>query len=257
MRIFVSAFVVLLVASTIHARIWRVNLAGTGDAPDLYAAMDSAQASDEVLLEPGEYVLGPALTVPENVHLRGEAGAGFTRITRNAVFEPGTVELLAGAQISGIHVRSNANSVLVLVEGIATSCILESLADVPLVQAIYAAPVFDRCLLVGGRIGTPAHFVQCIIMSNLGYQAVGSAVYLSDVLGTVDPRIDVSPLNGNFSLDPQFCGIVGSGNYFLKSTSPCLPENGPFGRHVGPLPMGCGTVRVEHRTWGGVKALYR
>jgi hypothetical protein len=90
--------------------------------------------------------------------------------------------------------------------------------------------------------------------------AVGSTVVLSDVLGQVGPRIDVSSFNFNFSLDPQFCGIPGSGNYFLKSTSPCLPENNPFiptSGWVGPLPAGCGAVSVQATTWGAVKALYR
>jgi hypothetical protein len=78
-------------------------------------------------------------------------------------------------------------------------------------------------------------------------------------VGEVDPSIEISELDFNFSLDPEFCGLPESGNYFLKSTSPCLPENNPFGFAVpiGPLPQGCGTVAVEEKTWGGVKALYR
>lgn len=105
-----------------------------------------------------------------------------------------------------------------------------------------------------------ATYGQCIIYSNLGFGAIGSTVFSCDVLGSVDPAIDASATNFNFSLDPLFCGIPGSGNYFLQSTSPCLGANNPFEPlpfDIGPLGVGCGTVRVEERTWGGVKALYR
>lgn len=113
---------------------------------------------------------------------------------------------------------------------------------------------------LGGVCNIVATFGQCIIYSDLGFGAIGSTVFSCDVLGPVDPAIDASATNFNFSLDPLFCGIPGSGNYFLQSTSPCLGANNPFGPvpfDIGPLGAGCGTVRLEERTWGGVKALYR
>lgn len=106
----------------------------------------------------------------------------------------------------------------------------------------------------------PARFTTCIIMSSMGSLAVGSIVLASNVLGSVHPDIDASSANLNFSLDAQFCGVPGSGNYYLRSTSPCLPENNPFGPApylVGPLGMGCGAVSVQERTWGSIKAMYR
>jgi len=62
---------------------------------------------------------------------------------------------------------------------------------------------------------------------------------------------------GNFSADPLFCGV---GNYNLRADSPCAPGNHPDGFDcglIGPLPVGCGTVRVRMMTWGAVKALYK
>jgi hypothetical protein len=114
-------------------------------------------------------------------------------------------------------------------------------------------------LLLGGEIAHPAMFTTCIIATALRAGAAGSDFYSCDIVGEVDPSIEISELDFNFSLDPEFCGLPESGNYFLKSTSPCLPENNPFGFAVpiGPLPQGCGTVAVEEKTWGGVKALYR
>lgn len=63
----------------------------------------------------------------------------------------------------------------------------------------------------------------------------------------------------NISVDPQFCGIVGSGNYSLQADSPCLGHHDlPCGdQYMGALPAECGTVSVENKTWGAIKALYR
>jgi len=58
----------------------------------------------------------------------------------------------------------------------------------------------------------------------------------------------------NLSLDPMFCGGVGSLNYFLTAGSPCAA--GPCGQR-GACGVQCGSVAVRHTSWGHVKALYR
>jgi hypothetical protein len=71
---------------------------------------------------------------------------------------------------------------------------------------------------------------------------------------------DQTGLNGNFALDPQYCGIDDSGNYFLQSDSPCAPGNHPDGYDcglIGALPVNCGTVDVQTETWGTIKSLYK
>jgi hypothetical protein len=95
-------------------------------------------------------------------------------------------------------------------------------------------------------------------MSDMNSYASGSQLTECDILGQVASGIDITT-DFNFSLDPQFCGIPGSGNYFLQSTSPCLPGNAPylFPFQIGPLGAGCGSVKVETTTWGAVKAMYR
>jgi hypothetical protein len=69
----------------------------------------------------------------------------------------------------------------------------------------------------------------------------------------------IGPESENFSLDPQFCGVEGSGNYYLQSDSPCAEGNGPYpsAGQVGPLPVGCSTVKTEAKSWGAIKALYQ
>jgi hypothetical protein len=257
MRATVFMVIILSIASLASARTWRVNTAGTGDAPTLHAAMDSALSGDIVLVEAGHYELADNLGVPSNVQLIGESGPALTVISRDAPTGFITLELGSGASARGVHVRGNTGPVVYSHGASIVHCILESLGPT-LVQC--AGPTeFGRCLLLGGEIAHPAMFTTCIIATALRAGASGSDFYSCDIVGEVDPSIEISELDFNFSLDPEFCGLPESGNYFLKSTSPCLPENNPFGFAVpiGPLPQGCGTVAVEEKTWGGVKALYR
>jgi len=252
---FTIVFLVVLAWSSIgQARTWRVNVLGTGDAPTLYAAMDSAAALDTVLVEAGTYALASSLSVPYGVRLVGESGPSQTLLYRDD-FGPGAVSL-SNASIRGIHVRANTQAVLFLHNAGAYDCIIEGN-----IEGLGYPAVFQNCLLLGGEVAFPSSFVSCIIMSYLGMYAVGSTLINNDVLGAVYPGIDSSSANLNFSLDPQFCGLPDSGNYFLRSTSPCLPENNPYGPVggvlIGPLGLGCGAVGVQTRTWGSIKAMYR
>jgi len=69
-------------------------------------------------------------------------------------------------------------------------------------------------------------------------------------------------LGGNFSADPQFCGVdpAASLNLSLQQDSPCAPGNHPAGSAcglIGARPIGCEAVAIEQSTWGKVKTLYR
>lgn len=61
--------------------------------------------------------------------------------------------------------------------------------------------------------------------------------------------------NGNISADPLFC----SGGFLLQGNSPCSPGNHPDGDAcgvIGVFPVGCGSVAVEEKSWGEIKAMY-
>jgi hypothetical protein len=65
---------------------------------------------------------------------------------------------------------------------------------------------------------------------------------------------------GNFSQDPEYCGIDGSGNFELQSDSPCVPGQHPFGSScggIGAFPVGCETSSAQMKTWGAIKEMYR
>lgn len=75
---FVLIFI-LLAASSASARIWLVNPIGTADAPTPQAAMDSAQAGDEVVLTPGTYTYkGYGVFMKSGVVLRSQSGPETT-----------------------------------------------------------------------------------------------------------------------------------------------------------------------------------
>lgn len=63
---------------------------------------------------------------------------------------------------------------------------------------------------------------------------------------------DQTGINGNISEDPLFCGVMGSGNYYLQQASPCAESHVPahcVGFRMGYYPVKC-TVAIEHESWG-------
>jgi len=57
-------------------------------------------------------------------------------------------------------------------------------------------------------------------------------------------------------VDPGFCGLPGSRNYYVRSDSPCLQENQGdemFCGLIGAFPSRCGAVSTRETTWGGIK----
>jgi hypothetical protein len=74
-----------------------------------------------------------------------------------------------------------------------------------------------------------------------------------DWVGSIAAQLGV---NGNLAEEPRFCGIAGSGNYYLQSISPCAPANNGCGVQIGALPVGCDVVSVEASSWGAIKTMY-
>jgi hypothetical protein len=71
---------------------------------------------------------------------------------------------------------------------------------------------------------------------------------------------DQTGINGNISVDPEFCGAWDTIDYRLQSDSPCAPGNHPDGYdcgQIGAKGVGCSTTPTKKSSWGAVKALYR
>lgn len=85
----IACVVAHVLVATSQARTWRVRVDGTGDAATIPAALDSARAGDEIVLEAGVYAWSTQghdadpsdasmLRIVRAVTLRGESGAALT-----------------------------------------------------------------------------------------------------------------------------------------------------------------------------------
>jgi len=74
----VSGALLLLVASQSYTRVWYVKQDGTGDAPTIKAAIDSAAANDTVLVAPGTYTQRVIIVVKDSLTVMSEEGAEKT-----------------------------------------------------------------------------------------------------------------------------------------------------------------------------------
>ena len=74
-----------------------------------------------------------------------------------------------------------------------------------------------------------------------------------DWVGCIADQLE---MNGNFSLDPLFCGPE-KGNFLLREDSPCAPPGITDCGLLGALPVGCDTVSISPRSWGKIKSAYR
>jgi hypothetical protein len=139
-----------------------------------------------------------------------------------------------------------------------------------------AQPVFTFCTIAENSGGAILAFDggitldHCIIAFSRDRDAINYdwltlpgfvTLSCSDFFGNHGTQDSAAAAQGSacFSADPQFCGIRGSGNFYLQSDSPCVPGNHPDGSGcgiIGALPVMCGTVKTEARTWGSIKALY-
>jgi hypothetical protein len=90
-----------------------------------------------------------------------------------------------------------------------------------------------------------------------------ATVECNDVFGTTTPYWEECPdmtgIAGNIAVDPEFCGVAGTGDYRLQSDSPCALGNHPEGMdcgQIGAFGVDCGEVEVKTKSWGALKALY-
>ncbi len=119
-----------------------------------------------------------------------------------------------------------------------------------------------------GMVGTHA-----TINNNIVVNGAGGGIY-SDGLGSYQISCndvwnnaggdyngalsDQAGIGGNISADPLFCGVGGSGNFYLQSSSPCAQQNVPSvcsGERMGCYPIKC-AVGVKDQSWGSIKSLF-
>jgi hypothetical protein len=122
---------------------------------------------------------------------------------------------------------------------------------------------FLSCTLAGnsGKVGSAIHVLgttnldlqQTIICDGLRSEAVHGMSGAAATAGCCDVHgnaggdwfgvlAGLEGTDGNFSADPQFCGVAGSRLYKLQSDSPCAPDHSDCGLLIGARPVGCGTT---------------
>ncbi|MBN2172259.1 MAG: right-handed parallel beta-helix repeat-containing protein [Candidatus Krumholzibacteriota bacterium] len=115
-----------------------------------------------------------------------------------------------------------------------------------------SAPILSQVIIAFSTIG-----------EGVGVDPATSSATFSccDIAGNRDgdwtPPIDTqAALNGNLSVDPEFCGTESHGNYYLQIDSPCAPDNNSCGVLIGSHQVDCGIIATEEMTWSAVKSLY-
>ena len=283
-----SSLALVVFAAGAHAATWHVVPGGGGDAVTIQGGINLASNGDIVTVAPGTYTgtgninvdfLGKNITVksddgpyttiidcmeqgPGFKFQNGEDGSaslqGFTiRNARGnrgaAIFCDGASPMISYNIISGCYAFSMGGGIYAK-NG--SPYIFNNTLDnngSPTGGAIglatgSSAQIFQNIMCAcsaGGAIAcsgaTPATFIACNdIYSNTG----GDAVCIGNA-------------GHNFSVDPMFCGMPGTGNYYLQQISPCTQSFSPCASFVGALGVQCEVTRTQTATWGQVKSMYR
>jgi hypothetical protein len=262
---------VLGLLASIHSeafsRTWYVKVDGTGDAPAIHAAMDSAAYGDTILVGPGTYVLTELLWLKSGVKLISESGPANTIIQPDNYwnFVGITIREQVDIEISGFWIKpmrvstidiGGANNIIVSNNIIESDFLTFAALDLDYSDFVY---IYNN-LILGDGYSIYLYYSICFLQNNIVKslyceQTIIGDSSCNDILGSSN-----CDAYNDFNLDPQFCGIPGSDNYYLQSDSPCAPGNDPVGGYcglIGPLPVGCSTVDVENKSWGEIKAIYR
>lgn len=263
-------FALLGFSSSVGARTWLITPDGTGDAPYLAAAMDSASLGDTVLVAPGEYEIG-SVVMADGIVLLSMAGPDSTRIVEYPGAYGGIAcsMLAATTQIrgfwfdgfdSGGSTGTGAINIVDCLDLRVSHCIFTNndFAGVALNSTRYTR--LENNTFVGNVVALNVVAGSGACINNIFWDPVegltpNMVIACNDALRLED--IPVFYLPANFSADPLFCAVD---NYRLRSNSPCAPGNSPYGpscQLIGALPADCTTNPTERRTWGSVKALYR
>ncbi len=107
-------------------------------------------------------------------------------------------------------------------------------------------------------ITRPSFGISCCPACSLVIQC--NDIFDADVARYDGSCPDLTGLDGNISLDPEFCGLYDSGYYYLQEDSPCASGNHPDMEScglIGAFDVKCGLVSVEDTSFGRIKALFK
>lgn len=286
LRYILIMIVIALFAVPASGATWYVHPGGFGDATTIQAGVNLAASGDSVLVAAGTYTGAGNVNVlvdSKTVTIVSEAGAYTTVIDcqsggRGFLFTNADGSILDGFTIkNGVEAQGGAvhlDDTDVTVRYNILSGNVATLAG----GAIYmrksnpvvhnntiegnSAPAGGGIALKGPIGGQVYQNVICSSLQGGGMDCTTgpftTVVSCNDVWGNVGGNAICATDGGNnFANDPLFCGIPGSGNYYVQQTSPCAAAWSPCGQSIGALGVLCTTTATEAVTWGQVKALYR
>jgi hypothetical protein len=292
-----------------YSRVWYVRNDGTGDAPTIQAAIDSAAAGDTITLAKGIFAVQSIIECAwkNDLTINSEAGCDNTSLSFGEEPAYMSVEICSDISLDGISFRNSQGSALFVAGSKDITISNCGFFNNGHYYHKYAVVFYDcdtievyNCLIGGNRAGIDYYELDNNIVSyNNTYLAnTWAAIHLNDVLNcnishsiisgssygitgfgynlsigcndvfnngqnySIFQFPDPTGLNGNISVDPQFCSIdpVAYNSYFLQSDSPCAPGTHPSGYPCGLIgckPVGCSTVGTEKIDWSKVKQLFK
>jgi hypothetical protein len=281
------ALVVIISAVTADAATWWVRPFG-GDANTIQGGIDKAAAGDVVVVGAGTYSGYGNFNVSfdgKDITLMSESGPFLTVIdcqntgqaflftngeSYNAVLEGFTIKNGNGTHGGAIYCDGGSPTIRynLFCDNIAwsTGGALHTRNGSP---TIYNNTFDDNSAPSGGGIflgpNSDAQIWQNIVCGSSSGGAFacsgagsGTFIYCNDLYANSGGDVVcVGNAGNNYSLDPLFCGVPGSGNFFLQQTSPCTSTFSPCLAAIGALGVQCTVTATENVSWGKVKTLYR
>lgn len=284
------SFSLLLIGSGIEAEIWYVYPDGSGDAPTIKAAVDSAVAGDAVLLVAGDFYEDSIIVDGKDILIESAGGktyinaalpgSGVGFLLRNVTSSMAVNSMIFRGFDTAIEIESSSPGVNYMTfEGCVTGVTVSGASSGPSITLSLfdscgtafestdgAGTAFMRLTIVdcdcGARIsGGDADLSRNIFYGcDTGIECTGGSPVLdcNDFFKNVIDYAGCTPGGTDFFDDPIFClSNPPPIKYFLHETSPCLAEYSPCGVRVGAFPAGCSGEAVEKSSWGVIKRQFR
>jgi hypothetical protein len=284
----------LSAASASSQNIWNVYEDGSGDAPTIAAAADSASNGDWILIHGGTYheqniifdgkdvnvdvFGGEAVYLVAPVHRTGECliiNDATSNFLLHSLYIEGYATAVTTMDASPVieYITIGDCAVAVTISGHSSPTFAYSVVDSSL-TAISVMSTQDVTLrnltIVGCTNGIVLNsgnilITRCILYGNNTGISCGSATVDLACNNLHANGVDYSgcsPGPDDFFLDPLFCFQTPSPPYpyLLHEDSPCLPATSPcgLGMWLGFSPtVGCSGEGTEEESWGGIKSLFR
>ncbi len=288
---FLILFFVLL-TSTASARTWSVNPEGTGDAPTIAAAIDSASSGDNIELAGGSYyeaelivdgkdlmiskgsgipvLISPSYGSGTGITFRNTTGASsITGITfrgyESALIIDNSSPLVWFNTVkdcgTGFHVTGSSSADLgySLIDSCGTAVYVEQSVGT-MVRNNTIVNSSTGITVVSGSVSVNRNIISGC---ETGVECSGGAIS-SDCNDFWNNQTDYTGCSGgagDIFEDPIFCYLTSPSPdlYYLHKDSPCWASNNPCGVNIGAFiyTAGCEGEAVEETSWGAIKSMYR